>query len=420
VIVSSIDIVGGQVVQLVGGEELTVEAGDPRPLLQLFSRVGEVAVIDIDAARGEGDNRALIQELCRTAPVRVGGGIRDVATAIEWLDAGASKIIIGTAADRDLLAALPRDRVIVAVDARDGLVVTDGWRTSTDRPLLQAIEEWRELCGGFLVTFVEREGRLAGTDLDLAARVVEAAGGVPVTIAGGITTAEEIAVLDALGADAQVGMAIYTGRLGLGEAFAAPLVSDRPDGLWATVVADEDGAVLGLTWSDLESLDEAIRTGTGIYRSRTRGRWVKGASSGATQELLSVAADCDRDALLFTVRQHGPGFCHLGTHSCWGEGKGSGRMERRISRISTNPSPGSNTARLLGDRGLLAAKLVEEARELGAADSPGEVVAEAADLLYFLHTKLASAGVRIADVHSALEARERQVTRRPMAAREEK
>ncbi|MFV2038877.1 MAG: HisA/HisF-related TIM barrel protein, partial [Acidimicrobiales bacterium] len=97
-IVPSIDISGGDAVQLVGGEALAINAGDPRPLLEQFSVVGEVAVIDIDAARGESDNADLISELCQRHPIRVGGGIRDLETATQWLDRGAEKIIIGTAA----------------------------------------------------------------------------------------------------------------------------------------------------------------------------------------------------------------------------------------------------------------------------------------------------------------------------------
>ncbi|HLV89728.1 MAG TPA: HisA/HisF-related TIM barrel protein, partial [Acidimicrobiia bacterium] len=247
-IVPSIDIVGGRAVQLVGGETLAIEAGDPFPILERFSRVGEVAVIDIDAARGEGSNAPLIEEMASLARVRVGGGIRDVDTALSWLDAGAERIIVGTAASPEFLNALPRERVIVALDARESRVVTHGWRVDAGLDLLEGIRELRDLCGGFLVTFVEKEGRMGGTDMDLARAVVEAAGDTRVTVAGGVTTAEEIDALDRIGADAQVGMALYSGTLDLADAFAAPLASDRPDGLWPTVVVDEGGAALGLAW----------------------------------------------------------------------------------------------------------------------------------------------------------------------------
>lgn len=415
-IVPSIDIVSGRVVQLVGGEELALEAGDPRPILRRFSRVGEVAVVDIDAARGEGDNTELIVELCRTAPIRVGGGIRDLDRARWWLDAGAEKVVIGTAATPELLGRLPAERVVVALDARQGEVVTHGWRTRTGRDLIESVTELAGLCGGFLVTFVEREGRLQGTDLELAGKVIDSAGQARVTIAGGITTAEEVATLDAMGADAQVGMALYTGAVHLADGFAAPLRAERSDGLWPTVVADQGGTALGLAWSSSDSLQEAIDTGKGVYHSRSRGRWAKGETSGATQELVSVSLDCDRDTILFTVHQHGTGFCHLGSRTCWGEDRGLGRLERRLGGIIAERPPGSNTVRLTDDPSLLSAKLAEEGAELAAAGSPEEVTAEAADLLYFLMVKLATAGVSLAEVESVLDSRERRVTRRPMEA----
>ncbi len=165
-IIPSIDLVDGRAVQLVGGEVEAIDAGDPVPILERFSVAGEVAVIDIDAARGEGTNRDLIRRLCRLAPVRVGGGIREVETALDWLDAGAEKVIIGTGATPELLSQLPAHRVIVALDSRNGDVVTHGWRRTTGASVLERIAELRDLCGGFLVTFVEREGRMRGTDVD--------------------------------------------------------------------------------------------------------------------------------------------------------------------------------------------------------------------------------------------------------------
>ena len=106
--------------------------------------------------------------------------------------------------------------MIVALDSRDGIVLSHGWRQSTGATVLDRLRELAGLCGGFLVTFVEREGRLQGTDLDQAREVIGAAGSARVTIAGGITSASEIADLDTLGADAQVGMALYTGRADTG------------------------------------------------------------------------------------------------------------------------------------------------------------------------------------------------------------
>ncbi len=411
-IVPSIDLEAGNAVQLIGGEAKALDAGDPRPLAARFGRVGEVAVVDLDAALGRGSNAAVIEELVDLAPCRVGGGIRDVALAIRWLDRGAVKVVLGTAARPDVLAKLPRERVIAALDARHGEVVVEGWQTRTGRGVLERIAELRELVGGFLVTFVEREGRLEGTDLAFARQIREAAGTARVTIAGGITGADEVRDLDRLGCDAQVGMALYTGKLGLAEAFAAPLRSDRPDGLWPAVVADERGTALGLCYSDLASLSAAVDQGRGVYHSRTRGLWVKGETSGAVQELLRIDADCDRDALRFTVRQQPPGFCHQNTRTCWGPDQGLGALARRLAERRIAAPPGSYTAKLLADPDLLGAKLREEAAELAEAAARAHVIDEAADVLYFTAATLARHGIDLGEVEAALDRRALKVTRR--------
>ena len=332
-IIPSIDLENGQTVQLVGGTGApAIEAGDPAPLAERFGRVGEVAVIDLDAARGRGSNADLIERVVRRAPCRIGGGIRSVEAARAWLDRGAARVILGTAARPELLRALPRERVIAALDARDGEVVDQGWTRRTGATIEDRIDALRGLVGGFLITFVEREGRLGGTaDLDRIADLKARAGDARLTIAGGVTTAEEVAALDRLGVDAQVGMSLYTGRLTLADALAACLTSDRPDGLWPTVVCDEAGRSLGLCWSNRESLAAALDGNRGVYWSRKRGLWRKGETSGATQTLLAVDLDCDRDALRFTVRQDGSGFCHTGTRSCFGPARGLAALTRTLA-----------------------------------------------------------------------------------------
>ncbi|MBK9645167.1 MAG: phosphoribosyl-ATP diphosphatase [Deltaproteobacteria bacterium] len=412
-IIPSIDLQGGQTVQLIGGAEKALDAGDPRPIAARFGRVGEVAVIDLDAAMGKGDHAALIEEVCGLCDARVGGGIRSVEAAKRWLDAGAAKVILGTAATPELLSKLPKERVIAALDARDGEVVVKGWTEGTGRGIVERMAELRPYVGGFLVTFVEREGRLGGTNLDQVAALVQAAGDAKVTIAGGVTTAEDVAALDKLGADAQVGMALYTGRLSLAQGFAAPLISDRADGLWPTVVCDARGVALGLCWSDLESLTVALDRGVGAYHSRRRGLWVKGETSGATQALLRVEADCDRDALRFTVRQATPGFCHEETWTCFGAARGLGALETTLQQRVVDAPAGSYTRRLLDDPALLRAKLIEEAAELAEAQDPAHVAQEAGDLLYFASVALARAGVSLGDVDAVLDRRARTLSRRP-------
>jgi len=413
VIIPSIDLMGGRAVQLVRGERLEIDAGDPCPLAERFGVVGEIAVIDLDAARGEGSNEAVIRDLLTLASCRVGGGIRDLDTARRWLDAGAAKVIIGTAADPDLLRELPRERVVVALDERAGEVVDQGWRHGTGRGVVERMRELREFAGGFLVTFVDGEGAMGGLPAERIETLVDEAGDSRLTVAGGLRRADEIGAADRLGADVQVGMALYSGAIDLGDAIAAPLTSDRPDGLWPTVVCDERGVALGLTYSNSQSLRDAIATRRGVYWSRSRDAiWRKGETSGATQQLLRVTPDCDRDALRFVVRQAGAGFCHTGTRTCFGDWRDLRWVAEHIASRTMHAQAGSYTRELLNDPELLRRKLLEEAGELADSESAEEVAWEAADLLYFAMVAMARAGVPLQDVERVLTDRTLRVTRR--------
>ncbi len=413
-IVPSIDLMDGQAVQLVGGREKALDAGDPRPIARRFGLAGEVAVIDLDAALGQGSNATLVTEILDLARCRVGGGIRDVDTAIRWLDAGAARVILGTAATPDVLSKLPRDRVIAALDAVHGEVVVHGWRTRTGRSVTERLSELSPYVGGFLVTFVEREGRLQGIDLDAAARLREACGdGCSLTVAGGVTTIQEIAALDAMGIDAQVGMALYTDRMHLADAIVARLITRADETLWPTVIVDELGVALGLAWSNVESLRRAVETRRGVYWSRSRGAlWEKGTTSGDTQELLAIDLDCDRDCLRFTVRQHGRGFCHTGARTCWGEDAGLPRLVRRLRDRLEHAPPGSYTRRLFDAPDLLRKKLLEEAEELAEAPDRDNAAWETADLLYFALAAMIRRGAALEDVMRHLDRRALKVTRR--------
>lgn len=419
-IIPSIDLMNGRAVQLRRGREFVLDGGDPMERLEQFALLGEVAVVDLDAALGQGSNASLIRQMVRRAPVRVGGGVRSIDAALDWLDAGASRVVIGTAASPDLCSRLPRDRVVVAVDAERGRVVVEGWRTVTGHGPVERIRELSAVAGGFLLTQVEMEGGMAGFDRELVERAAAACaqGDARLTAAGGITRSDEIGWLDRLGVDAQVGMALYTGWLSLEEALAAVLGPPVDGRLWPTVICDELGDVLGLAWSSRESLSAAIQERRGVYWSRSRDAlWRKGDTSGATQALRRVELDCDRDALRFVVHQEGSGFCHTGTRTCWGDRFTLGSLERTLAARAGDPDPASGTTRLLTNPALLATKLAEEAGELAAAGTPGEVVHEAADLLYFALVAMARGGVTLNQVVAELGRRQQRTRRRPMAAK---
>ncbi|KAK4515270.1 uncharacterized protein ATC70_002880 [Mucor velutinosus] len=201
-------------------------------------------------------------------------------------------------------------------------------------------------------------------------------------------------------------------KLNIAEAFLATAKTDRPDGLYTTMVVDEFNKALGLVYSSKQSVAESIRLGQGVYQSRGRGLWHKGLTSGATQTLKHVDYDCDGDALRFVVEQHGAGFCHLNTRTCFGADSGITALEKTLKERRNNAPEGSYTARLFGDAKLLRAKIMEEAEELCDATDKEEVAWEAADLIYFALTKCVGAGVSLADIEKNLNKKARKVTRR--------
>ncbi|KAI0975451.1 histidinol dehydrogenase [Xylaria arbuscula] len=207
-------------------------------------------------------------------------------------------------------------------------------------------------------------------------------------------------------------------KLYIPKLFSTSWKTDRPDKLLPTVVCDERGVALGLVYSSEESVAESLRTQTGVYQSRSRGLWYKGATSGDTQELVRISMDCDNDALKFIVRQTGR-FCHLEQFGCFGELKGLSKLEQTLVSRKKSAPEGSYTKRLFSDEKLLRAKIMEEAEELCDAKTPEEVAFEAADLIYFALTKAIGAGVSLTDIEKNLDAKSLKVKRRPGNAKGE-
>ncbi len=234
-LIPSIDLQNGRIVQLVQGETLAVESSDIDAWIEKFTRFPRVQLIDLDAAMSRGHNDALVRRIAAILPCRVGGGVRTVGRAEELLAAGAEAVIAGSAlflgpahwggvappgpsavVNHDFARALAdtvgAGRIVCAVDARGGRVVIHGWKTVLPITPIQAVHELEACCDEFLYTIVEKEGLMQGTDLD-AIRALRDSTTRKVTAAGGITTREEIGALEAMKVDAVVGMAIYTGLL---------------------------------------------------------------------------------------------------------------------------------------------------------------------------------------------------------------
>ncbi len=224
-LIPSIDLKGGQVVQLIQGEHPAIASDEIDVWVDRFSGFPKVQLIDLDAAMGSGTNDRLVQSIATDLPCRVGGGIRTVERARDVLRYGATAVIIGSSLfkngrpdidfARRLSDAVGPEKIIGAVDSRRGRVVVKGWKETVDLPAAEAVRELEPYCGEFLYTHVDKEGLMEGTDLD-AIMSVKHATTRRLTAAGGITTRREIDLLEQAGIDAVVGMAIYTGRLEIG------------------------------------------------------------------------------------------------------------------------------------------------------------------------------------------------------------
>jgi phosphoribosylformimino-5-aminoimidazole carboxamide ribotide isomerase len=223
-LIPSIDLMGGKIVQLVGGERKALEFDDFNEWIERFSTFPLVQLIDLDAAMGNGDNRKLMVEFTKQLPCQVGGGIRSIETAKEILAIGARRVILGSSLIRDgkpdcvfaerAAQSLGKEKLVFAIDTKEGRVAIRGWRELTDITAIEMIGALELWCDVFLYTHVDTEGSMQGIPIDVVRRLRNSTGN-QLIVAGGIATTEEIDGLHAMNVDAVVGMAIYTGNLKL-------------------------------------------------------------------------------------------------------------------------------------------------------------------------------------------------------------
>jgi phosphoribosylformimino-5-aminoimidazole carboxamide ribotide isomerase len=227
-LIPSIDLMGGRIVQLVQGKELKLAFDDFEHWIERFSSYPMVQLIDLDAAMRQGSNRALIEQIGQRLPCQVGGGIGSVDRAREVLAAGARRVIIGSALfdaaglakeqlvrrdfAHELAEAVGVERLVFSVDTREGRIAIKGWKQQVDLTPEMAMTALESYCAAFLYTHIDREGTMQGFPLDVARRLR----GITerqLIVAGGIREQQEIDALSAMGVDAVAGMAVYLGRL---------------------------------------------------------------------------------------------------------------------------------------------------------------------------------------------------------------
>ncbi|KAJ7904589.1 histidinol dehydrogenase-domain-containing protein [Mycena olivaceomarginata] len=326
--------------------------------------------------------------------------------AVSWLDNGVDKLIVPLAWAKELIELISSERLLLLLDVGNISAVSDKVRNGVSGVLLKT----------------------TAIDLDLIASISKFFTGSAIHVLSSSSvppTNSLIRGLLGIGATPVLPVsqltlsATSTAKVNIADAFLAPIVSDRQDGLFPTVVSTETGHSLGLVYSSTESVKESILTGKGVYQSRKHGLWRKGETSGATQDVVSIRLDCDSDSLEFRVVQHGAGFCHLDRQSCFGETSGLPALENTLRARFESAPEGSYTKRLFTDPALLRAKIMEEADELCRAEEKADVAFEAADLFYFALTKCIAAGVGISDIESSLDRKAKRVTRRAGNAKPE-
>lgn len=366
-------------------------------LLKALSRIGPVAIPGLpntpEGPKSDYTNRYILLDHDTSV---------DLDQIIAWLDQGAGKVIVPLAWATEIIGFLPAERILLLLDVANASAVSEKVRNGVSGVLLKSPSLELDLISSISRFFT-------GSDIHVLS--ISATLPSPSTIRG---LAGVGATLVIPSSQLTLGPSDST-HLNIAEAFLAPVISDRPDGLFPTVVSShlQGGRSLGLVYSSAESVKESILTGRGVYQSRKHGLWRKGETSGATQDVVRIRLDCDSDCLEFSVVQHGAGFCHLDRTSCFGAVNGLSALEETLRSRKESAPDGSYTKRLFNDSELLRSKIMEEADELCRAETKADVAFEAADLIYFALTKCVAAGVGIADIESSLDAKARKVTRRP-------
>ncbi len=316
-IIPSIDIMDGKIVQLKQGKEKVYENSNIDEVIEQYKVFPEVNVIDLDFAMGKGNNKELIKRICKEIDCNIGGGIRTLEIAKEYIDAGAKKIIVGTRANIEFLSKLPKDKIIVALDVKQGKIAVKGWQELEEENIYKKMAELEPYCKKFLVTNVDVEGLNSGTNLNFFESLVGKTKN-DIMVAGGITTISEIKYIHKLGLDQVLGMAITSGKLNIINCYIEIMDFEKQDGLIPTIVQDIDTKeVLMLAYSNKESLEKTYELNLATYYSRSRKKlWTKGETSGNTQKIKKIYLDCDSDTLLFLVSQKGVA-CHRNKRTCF-------------------------------------------------------------------------------------------------------
>jgi phosphoribosylformimino-5-aminoimidazole carboxamide ribonucleotide (ProFAR) isomerase/phosphoribosyl-AMP cyclohydrolase len=348
-----IDLQDGEVVQLIRGQQKGIEiAKSYIEMAELFGQ-NKVAinVINLNAAKGTGDtlwgyaSRKAVEEILKIADARVGGGVRTAEEAKRLIDLGAKKVIFGSAAFDETgldygflettVRAVGRDKLIAALDVKDGKIAVKGWQESIDIDPLILVGGLEEFCSEIQCTYVDKEGMMQGTNPYLF-NAIRKKTSLELTAAGGITTLQDVEDLERIGANSVIGMAFYTGKIPLEEVIRYnQLDFVKTRGFIPTIVQNIAGDVLYLQSTDRESLRKMLETGTVWRFSKTKNKLLQvGSESRKIEYVKGIFTNCYRDTLLLRVEQTKGYACHEGYPTCFfRERKSNGLFEVCQTRV---------------------------------------------------------------------------------------
>ena len=347
IILPAIDIKDGRCVRLFQGDYDSVEvvAEDPVKTAKEFEAQGArwLHMVDLDGAKEGGSvNSEIVFRVRENVDMRIeiGGGIRDMKTLEFYLDGGIDRVILGSAALEDpdfVKEAITRygKKIAVGIDAIDGKVATQGWLDKSEVGYIELAKKIDDMGVSYLiVTDISKDGTMAGPNLGMLDLVNQAVK-CNIIASGGVSSILDIVNIYDLGMyGAIAGKSLYNGGLDLG---AAVVISQKLSGKHMKndvelddnlqryfsksplipAVIQENGEVLMLAYMNIEALEKTLNTGYTWFYSRSRDcLWNKGETSGHTQRVVQIMADCDDDTLLIEVKQNGSA-CHTGNHSCF-------------------------------------------------------------------------------------------------------
>ncbi|MFT4304106.1 MAG: HisA/HisF-related TIM barrel protein [Candidatus Woesearchaeota archaeon] len=342
-----IDLQDGEVVQLVQGKEKGIEiAKTYQEMAELFAENNlTINVIDLNAAKGNGNNYDIIKDLVKIVDARVGGGVRTADKAKELIDLGAKKVIAGNSCFdkffflnysflKKTSQAIGRKKLISALDIKQGNIAINGWQNTLNADLSFVVPELEEFCSELQCTYVDKEGMLQGTDMNLFKKLREMSS-LELTAAGGITRMSDIYQLEYLGLNSVIGMAFYTGKISIDEVVNAnQLDFVKGRGTIPAIIQNVDGDVLYLCTQNRGTLQKSLDTGKLWRYSVSQEREIQvGESSGKFEYVSEIFRNCYDDTLLIKVTQEKPFACHEGYKTCFFDKMINGKFQTVQQRL---------------------------------------------------------------------------------------